>query len=496
MATQNDSGRTGPPAGTDASAGPTGRKSRRRLVKVIIVFALIAVVLPVAVFYIGSYIDAARAGNPFEIARKAGIPVSFADPFYQKWGDARPISAEENAAIYYEEAFAILPRILDAATRGKLPMVGDLEMPDDPRVAFEPDTVAAMREFVQANAKVLDLLHKGAGVPECYFSIYWSGFATNLPHLKDSRQAARVLAVKMCADIEDGTPHEAVQSALDGLALGKALTNEPTLICGLTGLAIDSIVLGTGTERLLSRTDPPNEDLATLQAAFSKAAEELSFRAAFIGEVAFQQDFYDRLRSGQPTVGPGGAGQSPLLKPFLLLGGPYITANQKRGLRLMLELIDAVTNPTPENMSDAHWVAWQGQGSSKRYVFCRMMVPGLSRAIGQCEMTRARLRAAAASCAAMRYRNDTGKWPESLETLVPAYLDKAPLDPFTGKPLLYKVDEKGITVYSVGRNQIDEGGKPYLVPRPPDVRPSVWDKYDDAGFRVWKAAEPPSGKGE
>jgi hypothetical protein len=69
-----------------------------------------------------------------------------------------------------------------------------------------------------------------------------------------------------------------------------------------------------------------------------------------------------------------------------------------------------------------------------------------------------RLRAAAAGVAAMRFRKAEGRWPRSLEELAPKWLRETPMDPFTGKPLPYRVDEEGVVVYSVGVDGKDDGG--------------------------------------
>ncbi len=84
-----------------------------------------------------------------------------------------------------------------------------------------------------------------------------------------------------------------------------------------------------------------------------------------------------------------------------------------------------------------------------------------------------------------RYLLDNGKLPESLDALIPKYLTAIPIDPFTGKPLLYKRgvtqpapdpanptapatpiqdDGRSYTIYSAGRNQIDDGGAFGIAP--------------------------------
>jgi hypothetical protein len=58
-----------------------------------------------------------------------------------------------------------------------------------------------------------------------------------------------------------------------------------------------------------------------------------------------------------------------------------------------------------------------------------------------------------------RYRRKTGQWPKQLAEMVPSYLAKIPVDPFTGKPLLYRSLADGVVVYSVGVDGVDDGGK-------------------------------------
>jgi len=55
-----------------------------------------------------------------------------------------------------------------------------------------------------------------------------------------------------------------------------------------------------------------------------------------------------------------------------------------------------------------------------------------------------------------RFEHEKGRWPESLQDLVPAYLDAVPIDLFDGEPFRYS-EEKSV-VYSVGQNLMDDGG--------------------------------------
>jgi uncharacterized membrane protein YfcA len=75
----------------------------------------------------------------------------------------------------------------------------------------------------------------------------------------------------------------------------------------------------------------------------------------------------------------------------------------------------------------------------------------------------------ACELALARYHRKFGKWPETLEALVPKYLPAAPLDPNspTADELKYRTTDSGYLLYSVHRDGIDHHGRP--------THPGEWD---------------------
>ncbi len=71
---------------------------------------------------------------------------------------------------------------------------------------------------------------------------------------------------------------------------------------------------------------------------------------------------------------------------------------------------------------------------------------------------RARLRLLECEVALRGYRLEKGGLPERLEELVPDYLPELPLDPFSGRPLVYRKTRDGYLLYSLGADRIDGGG--------------------------------------
>lgn len=67
-----------------------------------------------------------------------------------------------------------------------------------------------------------------------------------------------------------------------------------------------------------------------------------------------------------------------------------------------------------------------------------------------------------------RYRLRTGQFPDSLEKLVETgYLKELPPDPYSNNPLVYRRTPEGFTLYSIGRNRMDDGGEAPGIPTTP-----------------------------
>jgi hypothetical protein len=64
------------------------------------------------------------------------------------------------------------------------------------------------------------------------------------------------------------------------------------------------------------------------------------------------------------------------------------------------------------------------------------------------------------ACALERYRLAHNEYPETLEALAPQFIEKIPHDIIGGQPLHYRRTDGGkFLVYSIGWNEIDDGGK-------------------------------------
>ncbi len=107
------------------------------------------------------------------------------------------------------------------------------------------------------------------------------------------------------------------------------------------------------------------------------------------------------------------------------------------------------------------------------HLFSKLSIPALNRIIIHTSRYQTLLSEADIACALERYRLKYHTLPDSLQALVPAYLDRVPHDVINGQPLIYKrVGKQDFILYSVGWNEKDDGGV-------------VNKKHKDQGDWVW-----------
>jgi hypothetical protein len=88
-----------------------------------------------------------------------------------------------------------------------------------------------------------------------------------------------------------------------------------------------------------------------------------------------------------------------------------------------------------------------------------MVIPAFDKAFENLARNQTWADQAQIACALERCRLANGKYPATLAALVPRFLEKIPADVITGKPMSYsRKDEQTFLLYSVGWNEVDDGG--------------------------------------
>lgn len=95
----------------------------------------------------------------------------------------------------------------------------------------------------------------------------------------------------------------------------------------------------------------------------------------------------------------------------------------------------------------------------------------------------AMLNGARSALASLLFYYDHDRMPDTLEDLVPKYLDALPRDPFTpDQPIRYRIDGDIARFYSIGENEIDDGGRRETYK--PKMLASEYPDCDDIAFSL------------
>ena len=417
--------------------------------------------------------------------QERGLPVTM-EEYLQRRGK---VPDDENGGPVFEDAIYVCKSVPTPSPG--IPLVSrpktSLPLPNGPA---SPGTIKAVREFLASQAKLIEILHEGAQFPRCRYNVDWQdGFFTLLPHLTYVRMCTRRLALAAWLDAVDDRPEEAVGKVRDALILARSLRDEPCLVSLRVRLVCDTIATRTALAQVLTRTDPSPEALEALQRDLESEAAGLCAADACQAVIIDLLALYDHTHAGDDDelrslldFTSVSSWNSDLRRAKRHLGRDVAL-----GVRYMLDFTTMAENPSPEVIRHLTDPSFTKQLDDARLLVRKTsresMLGSVAKSLYEVEQTRALLRSAASAVAAMRFRQARGRWPASLDALVPDYLAKVPVDPFSGAPLIYKILGDGIMVYSVGRNRTDDGGKPSLV-KPADGDKGDYDDYN--GFRIWE----------
>lgn len=342
------------------------------------------------------------------------------------------IPAEENAAFYYAKAVRLLKENGDPPGAGGSgqPFTGDL---------------AALEAWVAANKPALDLAVEAQAHPACRMPIFIStanggfipnGYPNPVPNcLSSLRQLGRCFSDAGLAEELNGRPQAAVEPYLACLRMGAQVRNGVTIQS-----EIGCAILSTGAtplDRLVANTTLPDDDLRKIIQVCSEAetrsgeiVDSLECEAEYVGT-------YSRV----------GELRAKIVKKILDIIHGYGRAIAAARKEAELPIYAVINDPAAQ------------------LVLQHKPASGVNRTLAQFWEWRAKLsrmdtelRVLQIRAAIALYQRQHARLPETLDALCPQYLPKVPLDPFSGKPLRYRVTKEGWVVWSVGPDLTDDGG--------------------------------------
>jgi hypothetical protein len=406
---------------------------------------LIVVAVALLVRAVLNFTEGRKLDGTIAELRAKGVPLSAKDL-------AAPCPDADNAARLWKAA----ANLLTADNEGK----DLLRRAFADLVASKPLSPAdrnAIAGIIAKNQQALDLLCAMADKP-CFL---FRDPGTPLPEAMIPDAVKMILATHLTGfdalfKAESGDVAGALDKIRDGLGSVSKVAQEGTLITHLLAMAetrmllryLESICRGRGID---------DENLLSLLADLEPGPLRERLARSIAGERVFGLERGSAVIKGRPQVLAGEKRSDRLL--YWLLR-PVLKDEIRWQLRRLSGWEQMAERPyfqqrellkTDVELSEA--VPWYFKltgfqdGGAYGTVFLKN---------GQLEAT---FLAARTGLACRLYKSRTGRYPERLETLVPGILSEVPIDPFTGKPFVYRREGEGFIVYSLGSNEKDDGGR-------------------------------------
>ena len=324
------------------------------------------------------------------------------------------------------------------------------------------------------DAEMNELRDAATTRPAARFPIHYEDqppFGILLPHLARMKGLCQLFLLRSIALMELGRGEESLADVQMAFRLSDSIHDEPFLIDHLVRIGTLSISLQGVREGLLRHTwsDAQLARLGKYLGALDILAEA---RENMRGERSLNLaglDYYRRVGfAGQPAemvfMGDDGNAQpSSLLGGLKFFPSGFCYQNMVAIARLHQEFtigaVDAQQHRVFPEIANGLTGAVNRMRLTPYNPFAKMLMPAFANSIRKSARSQTFVDEVLVACALERHRLANGQWPDTLDALVPQFLEKIPADVMDGKLLRYRNNSDGSYVlYSIGWNQKDDGG--------------------------------------
>ena len=362
-----------------------------------------------------------------------------------------------------------------------------------------------IEKWLRENSEALELVIAGTGKPYCWQKYEGEEMISILmPHLAEFRKIAFSLRWRAQLRAEQGQYQAAFDDAKTCYRFGQHIRGDKTLVEQLVGIAIEAMAI-QALRDILSEHAMDSAKLAVLQKDFEQMVAGEDFIVSFEVEKMFLYDeiqrcftedrfggghiSFDGIRRIGALAGEGFDDYDVLAGAFHIL---FTHPNRQETLKQVekfYDFVEKMAGKTPAQIR-AENIDFEKQSMEiiKGNILLEILAPALGRVCEIAHRNKADSETALAIIAILRYEQNSGGYPQNLKQLIADdYLKKPPIDPYSDEPLVYRRTDDGFTLYSVGPNFIDDGGKIFYNDR---GRP-VWRGTKEGGDAVfWPVAKP------
>ena len=228
------------------------------------------------------------------------------------------------------------------------------------------------------------------------------------------------------------------------------MRDEPTVISQLVRMAQFGLA-ATTIELLASQSAPTDADSIVIQELLSSFEDRLPLVRAIDGErLLFAEPLFRLPRSEMQITLEGFCAVDG--KKLLGIFRPLRQFDHATYLRIMT--VYARHASGAYSLQNSQEMDTMLDELPSYCILTKLFVPGISSVKTRHTAMATRARIIRAALAVLSYHRSRGDYPADLSEVI----QPPPIDPFSGKPLLFRRERTGFSLYSVGLNQFDDGG--------------------------------------
>ena len=385
------------------------------------------------------------------LAKADGLPLSAEDV-----RKSRVVPTTENAAPLLRTAFTER-QSSDQTVEGKA--IGKFVGRNSSLPELTAEQIAQVEPWIRKQGHLFELLGRAVSRPSLDFDRKWElGPALLLPEFADEKACLTHLLLKAKVEMSHGNTAAAMDTLEVGSKLSRLVGQEPLIIGALVQVAMRSSICEALTE-IIKAHQADALVLKRSRQIIDEMGPMPDVRHAIQSEFLMGRVAISMLASADSVQLLGGDGGNTVFR--LARIGPVRTIYDLRFTQLYRTLYkDLCQNPSSVlSMEQAfkRAQAFMEQKGSKDWTYglADVLSPvfvGMAGAVGESEARRNVIRTAITQLDCKRMY---GTWSQKM--VITPHCD---IDPFTNKALLFKPAANGFTIYSVGKDEQDDGGKP------------------------------------
>jgi hypothetical protein len=358
---------------------------------------------------------------------------------------------DENSALVVSRAVALLP------PRWSVDLADEHYANRPPQMRLPAEDAAWLADEVCQRQDALLEARRLADLPKGRHPITFTRdfISTLMEPQQRSRAVLLLLYLDVMLEAENGDMKVALHSCRALLNGARSLGDEPTLISQLIRMAGVAIAC-QAVQRVVAQGEPDPAELAELQKLLENEEQFPRLVVGARGERGGIHQLLDALESGDVPFAALTGSRTARDGLTAFVARDNVRAQHPDFLALISEMVRIAALPPQER--DAPLRVWESKVWSRpRGSFATLFLPAMAKMHDADRRTDGNLRCTMTALAAERYRHRHGRFPDSLDQLVPHFLPAVLLDPKDGQPLGYQHLPDRIVIYSLCRGPSKSG---------------------------------------